>query len=140
MPNIPTVSTFADRVVRLSRDAPFAGIDEKTTFWGEGYNMFNVGKYFSSYADGASENSHGTLKSSLFVAGSQYATYMLGGAGNHNVYITIEDKDGNVLALYRNTKFADFPAGEYSLMQDLLYHRRGSLQFSVSRPRHDSLP
>ena len=96
-------------------DVPFAGIDEKTTFWGEGYNMFNVGKYFSSYADGASENSHGTLKSSLFVAGSQYATYMLGGAGNHNVYITIEDKDGNVLALYRNTKFADFPAGEYSI-------------------------
>ena len=96
-------------------DAPFADIDEKPTFWGEGYAMFNVGKYFSSYADGAAEGSQGTLASSYFVAGGKYATYMLGGAGNHNVYITIEDKDGNVLALYRNTKFADFPAGDFSL-------------------------
>ena len=94
-------------------DAPFAGIDEKSTFWGEAYPMFNVGKYFSSYADGASENSHGRLASSYFVVGSEYATYMLGGAGNHNVYITIENKDGEVLALYRNTKFADLPAGEF---------------------------
>ena len=34
---------------------------------------------------------------------------MLGGAGNPGVYITIEDKDGYVLALYRNTMFADLP-------------------------------
>ena len=96
-------------------DAPFAGVDEKATFWGEGYPMFNVGKYFSSYADGASEGSQGTLTSPYFTVNSEYATYMLGGAGNHNVYITIEDKNGNVLALYRNTKFADLPAGDYSL-------------------------
>ena len=96
-------------------EAPFAGIDEKTTFWGEGYAMYNVGKYFSSYADGAQEGSHGTLASPLFTVNSKYATYMLGGAGNHNVYITIENEAGEVLALYRNTKFTDFPAGEYSL-------------------------
>ncbi len=96
-------------------EAPFAGIDEKTTFWGEAYPMFNVGKYFSSYADGASEQSKGTLASSYFVVNSGYATYMLGGAGNHNVYITIENKNGEVLALYRNTKFADLPAGEYTV-------------------------
>ncbi len=96
-------------------EAPFGGIDEKATFWGEGYAMFNVGKYFSSYADGAAEASHGTLASSYFVANSAYATYMLGGAGNHNVYITIENKDGEVLAIYRNTKFADLPAGDFSV-------------------------
>ena len=95
-------------------EAPFADIDEKPTFWGEGYPMFNVGKYFSSYADGASEFSQGTLASSYFVVGGNgYATYMLGGAGNHNVYITIENKNGDVLALYRNTKFADLPAGDF---------------------------
>ncbi len=96
-------------------DAPFAGIDEKSTFWGEGYPMFNVGKYFSSYADGASEGSQGTLASPYFLANSEFATYMLGGAGNPNVYITIENKAGEVLALYRNTKFADLPAGDYSV-------------------------
>ena len=96
-------------------DKPFGGIDEKTTFWGEEYPMFNVGKYFSAYADGAEEYSHGSLASAYFVVNSEYATYMLGGAGNHNVYITIESKDGKVLALYRNTAFADLPAGDYSL-------------------------
>ena len=95
-------------------EAPFAGIDEKNTFWAEGYPMFNVGKYFSSYADGASEGSQGTLASPFFTVNSEYATFMLGGAGNPNVYITIEDKDGNVLAIYRNVKFADLPAGEYT--------------------------
>ncbi|MBQ2805132.1 MAG: FIVAR domain-containing protein, partial [Clostridia bacterium] len=28
--------------------------------------------------------------------------------GNHNVYVTVENSDGQVLALFRNTKFADF--------------------------------
>ena len=96
-------------------DAPFAGIDEKSTFWGEGYPMFNVGKYFSSYADGASEGSQGTLASPYFLVNSEFATYMLGGAGNSNVYITIENKAGEVVALYRNTKFADLPAGDYTV-------------------------
>ena len=77
--------------------------------------MNNVGNYFSAYADGASENSHGKLESSYFVVNSQYATYMLGGGGNHNVYITIENKAGEVLGLYRNTRFTDFPAGDYTL-------------------------
>ena len=43
------------------------------------------------------------------MARGEYATYMLGGAGNPNVYITIESKSGEVLGLYRNTKFADIP-------------------------------
>ena len=98
-------------------DLPFGGIDEKSTFWGEGYPMFNVGKYFSSYAETDREVSHGTLASSYFIVNSEYATYMLGGAGNHNVYITVENKAGEVLALYRNTGFVDFPAGEYTVEQ-----------------------
>ena len=96
---------------------PFGGIDNKTTFWGEGYAMNNIGNYFSSYEDGADEASQGTLASPYFTVKSQYATYMLGGAGNQNVYITIENKNGDVLAIYRNTKFADFPAGDFSVEQ-----------------------
>ena len=97
-------------------EAPFGGIDSKTHFWPENQNfpMNNIGKYFSSYADGSSEQSQGTLASSYFTVNSQYATYMLGGAGNHNVYITIESKDGEILALYRNTKFADIPNHDLS--------------------------
>ncbi len=105
-------------------EAPFAGIDEKTHFWPDAQNfpIFNVGKYFSSYADGASEGSQGTLASSLFTVNSDYATYMLGGAGNPNVFITIESKDGEVLALYRNTKFADIPADvtDFEAQRELL--------------------
>ena len=93
-------------------DASFGGIDNKTTFWDQNYPMFNVGSYFSAYADGAAEASQGKLESSLFTVGSQYATYMLGGAGNDDVYITIENAAGDVLALYRNTKFADFVEGQ----------------------------
>ena len=95
-------------------EAPFGGIDNKTHFWDQGYPVGNVGSYFSAYADGAAESSQGTLASSYFIVNSEYATYMLSGAGNHNVYITIENKAGEVLALYRNTKFADFPAGDYT--------------------------
>ena len=91
-------------------DAPFAGIDSKTLYWVQQFPMNNVGSYFSAYADGASEASQGTLASSYFIVNSEYATYMLGGGGNPGVYITIENKDGQVLALYRNTMFADLPA------------------------------
>ncbi|MBQ4510904.1 MAG: FIVAR domain-containing protein, partial [Clostridia bacterium] len=98
-------------------ESPFGGVDNKTTFWGEGYAMNNIGSYFSSYADGAEEASQGTLASPYFTVKSEYATYMLGGAGNRNVYITIENKNGDVLAIYRNTKFADFPEGEFSVEQ-----------------------
>ena len=96
-------------------DAPFGGIDNKDTFWDQGFAMNNVGNYFSAYAEGAHEASMGTLASPYFVAKGDYATYMLGGAGNPNVYITIENKAGEVLALYRNTKFRDLPAGEFTL-------------------------
>ena len=102
-------------IITTQGDKPFGGIDNKTTFWGEGYPMNNIGNYFSSYADGAEEASMGTLASPYFVVKSQYASYMLGGGGNRMVYITLENKDGEVLAIYRNTKFADFPEGEYSL-------------------------
>ena len=102
----------------LSGDAPFAGVHANSTFWGEGYAMNNVGNYFSSYADGASEASTGRLASPLFkVGGTGVITYMFGGAGNQRCFITIEDENGNVLELYRNTKFADLPAGEYTVEQ-----------------------
>ena len=92
-------------------DAPFGGIDHKTHYWVQNFPMFNVGSYFSAYADGAAEGSQGYLASSYFVVNSDYATFMLAGAGNHNVYITIENESGEVLALYRNTKFQDLPEG-----------------------------
>lgn len=102
----------------ISGDQPFAGVHANSTFWGEGYAMNNVGNYFSSYADGASEGSTGTLASPLFkVGGTGVITYMLGGAGNTKCFITLEDADGNVLALYRNTRFTDFPAGDFTVEQ-----------------------
>ncbi len=104
--------------VDISGDAHFGGADDKATFWGEGYPIFNVGKYFASYASDSNEASQGTLASSLFTVNSDYATYMLGGGGNHNVYITIENEDGEVLALYRNTRFADFTAEHNALSVD----------------------
>ena len=95
-------------------EAPFGGIDNKSTFWGQAFPMFNVGSYFSGTAEGAAEASEGTLASPYFIANSKYATYMLGAAGNHNVYIIIENENGEILAIYRNEKFADLPAGEYT--------------------------
>ena len=84
----------------------FGGTDDRSTFWAQEFPMFNVGQYFSSEND-----DKGSLASSYFTVNSKYATYMLGAAGKANVYITVEDAEGNVLALYRNTKFADLPAG-----------------------------
>ena len=103
-------------------EAPFAGIDNKTRYWVQEFPMFNIGSYFSSYADGASEGSQGTLASSYFLVNSDYATYNLGGAGNPNVYLTIEDKDGKVIALYRNTMFADLPGDvtDYDAQRELI--------------------
>ena len=95
----------------LLGEAPFGGIDDKTLFWVQQFPMNNVGSYFSAYADGASEASQGTLASPYFIAHGEFATYMLGGAGNPNVYVTLENRDGEVLALYRNTRFADIPEG-----------------------------
>ncbi len=90
-------------------EVPFGGISNADTFWGQGFPMHNVGSYFSGVADGASEASHGTLISPYFTVKSDYATFMLGAAKSTNVYITIENEEGKVLALYRNTKFADLP-------------------------------
>ena len=90
-------------------DVPFGDIDNKTHYWVQNFPVNNVGSYFSAYADGVSEASQGTLASPYFVVKSEYATYMLGGAGNPDVYITVENKDGDILALYRNTMFCDLP-------------------------------
>ena len=98
-------------------EAPFGGIDGKTTFWDQAFPMNNVGSYFSAYATGAQEASQGTLASPYFTVRSDWATYLLSGGGNPNVYITIEDRSGNVLALFRNTRFADLPAGELTFDQ-----------------------
>ena len=95
-------------------DIPFGGIDNNPTFWAPAFPMFNVGSYFSGVAGGASEASEGTLASPFFTANSKYATYMLGAAGNHNVYITLENEAGDILAIYRNEKFADLPAGDFT--------------------------
>ncbi|MBE6532545.1 MAG: hypothetical protein E7676_03430 [Ruminococcaceae bacterium] len=84
----------------------FGGVDDRATFWDQAFPMFNVGKYFTSEGRG-----NGSLASPYFVVNSQYATYMIGAAGKQKVYITIENEAGEVVALYRNTKFADFPAG-----------------------------
>ena len=106
---------------------PFGDIDDRNTFWNEGYPMHSVGKYFSAYIGESNyEAAQGTLASSYFIVKSEYATYMLGGAGNHNVYITIENKDGEVLALYRNTEFKNFPEGEFTLEE-----RRGMVGDTV---------
>ena len=83
----------------------FGSIKDNSTFWDQNFPMFNVGKYFSS------EGAEGTLASSYFVANSKYATFMIGAAAKENVYVSIEDASGNVLAIYRNIKFADLPAG-----------------------------
>lgn len=92
-------------------ELPFGGIDNRDTFWDQGFPMFNVGSYFSGVAEGASEGSHGTLASSFFTAKGAYATFMLGASGNPDVYITIENESGEVLAIFRNTMFCDLPQG-----------------------------
>ena len=109
-------------LINISGDASFGGIDNKTVYWVQQFPMNNVGSYFSAYADGALEAAQGTLASSYFIVNSEYATYMLGGAGNHNVYITIENKAGKVLALYRNTMFADLPEGvtDFNAQRELI--------------------
>ena len=96
-------------------DAPFGAITNAETFWGQGFPMHNVGNYFSGVAAGAAEASHGTLVSPYFTVKSAYATFMLGAAKNADVYIAIENEEGKVVAIYRNTKFADLPNDrEYS--------------------------
>ena len=92
-------------------DKTFGGISDRSDFW-DGYPMHNKGKYFTTEGGG-----NGSLASPYFTVKSDYATYMIGGAKTDkvNIYITIENEAGEVLALYRNTKFADLPAGEYSV-------------------------
>ena len=83
----------------------FGGIRDHSTFWDQNFPMFNVGKYFTT------EGNMGTLASPYFTVKSNYATYMLGAAAKNNVYVAIENENGDVLAIYRNTKFCDLPAG-----------------------------
>ena len=87
----------------------FAAISENRVFWGEQYPMNNVGKYFDGYGKNDLEVNRGTLTSSLFtLGGNGYITFMLGGAGNPDCLVKVVDKDGNILAIYRNTEFRDF--------------------------------
>ena len=121
--NVKTTSSIAYDVVNGSFDngldgwtveGEFGIVHDKPTWWSEEMPMFNVGNYFSGYGiDGESyESGIGTLTSSLFtLGGNGYITFMLGGSGNENCYISVEDVDGNVIAIYRNTEFRDFPAG-----------------------------
>jgi len=105
-------------LTNVSGAVDFAGVHDAATFWGEGYPMNNVGNYFSAYApaDSDREPSTGTLASPLFtVGGTGVITYMFGGAGNQRCYITIENAEGEVLALYRNTKFRDFTPEENAM-------------------------
>lgn len=101
-------------MTNLNGELPFGAITDAPNFW-DGYPMFNVGKYFSGIAEGASEASHGTLASPYFVVRGQYATYMLGAAKDKEVYVTIENEAGEILAIFRNTKFADLPGGDYTI-------------------------
>lgn len=92
----------------------FGVITDKSSWWTEEMPMFNEGNYFSGYdVDGTSyESLTGTLTSSIFtLAGNGYISFMLGGAANENCYITVETTQGEVIALYRNTMFTDFPEG-----------------------------
>lgn len=86
-------------------DGEIGAISENSTFWGQGFPIFNEGKYFSG--DGK-EAGKGTLTSSEFkVGGAKKITFMLGAAGNKDCYITLEKTDGTVLAIWRNAKFKD---------------------------------
>ena len=79
--------------------------------------MYNVGKYFSG--EFGSEEHKGTLTSSYFtLGGNGYITFMLGGAGNQDCLVKVEDKDGNILAIYRNTLFADFNTSHEGLTNE----------------------
>ena len=93
-----------------------ATISDASTYWFQEYAMNNVGNYFSAYGEDGLEVNQGTLSSSKFLlSGSGYISFMFGGAGNEECYITVEDLEGNVLALYRNTKFRDFTPEEDAL-------------------------
>ena len=86
-------------------DGEIGAISENSTFWDQGFPIFNEGKYFSG--DGK-EAGKGTLTSSEFkVGGAKKITFMLGASGNKDCYITLEKTDGTVLAIWRNAKFKD---------------------------------
>ena len=95
-------------------DGEFGVISNSSTWWTEGMPIFNEGTYFSGYGEGnvSYEAGTGTLTSSVFtLGGSGYITFMLGGSGNENCYVKVIDTLGNLLAIYRNTKFNNFPDG-----------------------------
>lgn len=80
-------------------------ITEKDTFWAQNYPIGNTGKYFSGEN---MEGATGTLTSSSFtVGGINKITFKLGAAGNSNCYITLENEDNEILAVWRNIKFED---------------------------------
>ncbi|MDE7329661.1 MAG: FIVAR domain-containing protein, partial [Clostridia bacterium] len=99
------------------------GISENSTFWEEKFPKINQEQYFSG--DGK-EAGKGTLTSSWFkVGGVKKITFMLGAAGNKDCYITLENTDGTVLAIWRNAKFEDV-AGKWD------YNEIGETQFACN--------
>lgn len=124
--NIKATTAIVYQVVNGSFDDGLNGwtlsgqigeVSNASTFWNEGLPMFNEGNYFSAYGlNGENfESNTGKLTSSTFtLLGNGYITFMLGGAGNENCYVAVEDINGNVLAIYRNTEFTntDLPAEE----------------------------
>lgn len=100
---------------------------ENDTFWADGFPIFNVGNYFRG---DSKEGETGKLSSSLFTVGGQNnITFMLGAAGNKECYITLEDENGRVLEVWRNTKFNDDKVGEMGGWQ---FDQVGKTQFALN--------
>lgn len=96
---------FDDGLTGWTMEGGIGEISEASTFWEQGFPIFNDGKYFSG---NNMEGKKGTLASSFFVVGGvNKISFKLGAAGNGECYITLENEAGEVLAIWRNTKFAD---------------------------------
>ena len=121
--NIKTTSKAKYKVVNGSfddglngwiLDGEFGIVIDKATWWSEELPIYNEGNYFSGYGlnNESYEGETGTLTSSKFILGGNgFITFMLGGAGNDACYVKVIDSNNNVVAIYRNTKFTNFPDG-----------------------------
>ncbi|MDE5729609.1 MAG: hypothetical protein K2I20_05505 [Clostridia bacterium] len=101
-------------------NAKLGSVTADTHYWlndeenADGYPFGNDGKFFSAYAQGASEGAMGTLTSLPFkIGGSGYITYQLGGAKNvDKVYLDVIEKDtGAILARYGNSLWQERTEG-----------------------------
>ncbi len=95
---------FDDGLNGWTASGEVGAISTEDTFWDK-YPVGNNGNYFAGNEAGT-----GTVTSSEFkVGGINKITFRMGAAGNPKCYITLEDEDGTVLAVWRNTKFKDEP-------------------------------